>query len=157
MRDAMTESARLADQIQRAFNGKAWHGDSLMQLLKGVDAKRASAKPIKNAHSIWELVLHIAAWDGAVLRYMSGKTVRVSRNENFPVVRDTSAAAWTQAIEKMRQVHRELVKAVAEFPDSRLGEPVPGKTQSYYNYFYLFAGIAQHEIYHAGQIAMLKK
>jgi len=72
-------------------------------------------------------------------------------------VRDTSAASWTQAIEKMRQVHRELVKAVAEFPDSRLGEPVPGKTQSYYNYFYLFAGIAQHEIYHAGQIAMLKK
>lgn len=153
----MTESARLADQIQRAFDGKAWHGDSLMQLLKGVGAKKAAAKPIKNAHSIWELVLHITAWDRAVLRNVSGRIARVSGKENFPQIKDTSEAAWQTAVQNMRQVHRDLVKAVAEFPDSRLAEPVPGKAQSYHNYFYLFAGIAQHEIYHAGQIAMLKK
>ncbi len=153
----MTESARLADQIQRAFDGKAWHGDSLMELLKGVNAKKAAAKPIRNAHSIWELVLHITAWDRAVLRRSAGRAAKVTDKENFPQIKDTSEAAWQKAVELMGQVHRDLVKAVAEFPDSRLGEQVPGKKQSYHNYFYMFAGIAQHEIYHAGQIAMLKK
>jgi uncharacterized damage-inducible protein DinB len=153
----MTETARLADQIQRAFDGEAWHGDSLMKLLKGVNAKKAAAKSIKNAHSIWELVLHITAWDRAVLRRACGRAARVTNKENFPQVKDTSEGAWQEAVEQMRQVHRDLVKAVAEFPDSRLGEQVPGKKQSYHNHFYMFAGIAQHEIYHAGQIAMLRK
>ncbi len=57
----MSETARLADQIRRAFDGGAWHGDALLELLADVDGKKATAHPIKNAHSIWELVLHIAA------------------------------------------------------------------------------------------------
>jgi uncharacterized damage-inducible protein DinB len=153
----MTETARLANQIQRAFEGEAWHGDSLMKLLRDVDAKKAAAKPIKNAHSIWELVLHITAWDRAVMHRTAGHAAKVTAAKNFPQIKDTSEAAWRKTLEEVQQVHRDLVKAVAEFPDSRLGEQVPGKTQSYYNYFYMFAGIAQHEIYHAGQIAMLKK
>ena len=59
----MSEIARLADQVRRAFEGDAWHGDSIKELLAGVTAATAAARPIKNAHSIWELVLHIAAWD----------------------------------------------------------------------------------------------
>ena len=57
----MTEAIRLADQIRRAFEGSAWHGDSLLELLADVTAKTAAARPIKDAHSIWELLLHIAA------------------------------------------------------------------------------------------------
>ncbi|HZQ69753.1 MAG TPA: DinB family protein [Terriglobales bacterium] len=153
----MAETARLADQIRRAFEGEAWHGDSLLELLRDVDAAKAAAKPIPGAHSIWELVLHVAAWDGAVLRRTAGQAVTLSDEENFPAVKDSSEAAWRKTVELAHQIHRDLVKAVAAFPDSRLEEQVPGKTQSYYNYFYMFAGIAQHEIYHAGQIAMLKK
>ena len=59
----MTETFRLADQIRRAFEGNAWHGDSLLEILADVSAKTAATHPIKNAHSIWELLLHIAAWD----------------------------------------------------------------------------------------------
>jgi hypothetical protein len=57
----------------------------------------------------------------------------------------------------LKHTHEELVKAVAAFPDARLQEQVPGKTQSYYNFYYMFSGIVQHELYHAGQIALLKK
>jgi uncharacterized damage-inducible protein DinB len=64
----MSECARLADQIRRAFDGEAWHGDALVEVLANVSAKQAAARPIKNAHNIWEIVLHIGAWDGAVLR-----------------------------------------------------------------------------------------
>jgi uncharacterized damage-inducible protein DinB len=153
----MSETARLADQIRRAFEGEAWHGDSLLELLSGVNAATAAAKPIKNAHSIWELVLHIAAWDGAVLRRTGGEAVKLTDEQNFPPVRDTSEAAWHKALEDTKRTHNELIKAVAAFPDSRLQEQVPGKTQDYYNFFYMFSGIVQHELYHAGQIALLKK
>jgi uncharacterized damage-inducible protein DinB len=153
----MPETARLADQIRRAFDGEAWHGDSLIEILQGVDAAKAAAHPIKNAHSIWELVLHIAAWDGAVLTRTGGAAVELSDDQNFPPVKDASEAAWRQAIERAKRTHNELVQAVAAFPDARLAEQVPGKTESYYNFFYLFSGIVQHELYHAGQIALLKK
>ncbi len=153
----MSETARLADQIRRAFEGDAWHGDSVLELLSGVNAKMAAARPIKNAHSIWELVLHVAAWDGAVLKRTGGAAVQLLAKQNFPPVKDTSEAAWLKAIEHAKHTHRELVKAVAAFPESRLDEQVPGKTQSYYNFFYMFSGIVQHELYHAGQIALLKK
>jgi uncharacterized damage-inducible protein DinB len=153
----MSETIRLADQIRRAFDGDAWHGDSLLELLDGVDAKAAAAHPIKNAHSIWELVLHIAAWDGAALKRTGGTAVELRDEENFPPVKEASDNAWRQAIEHAKQTHNKLAKAVAAFSDSRLQEQVPGKTESYYNFFYLFSGIVQHELYHAGQIALLKK
>ena len=153
----MSETARLADQIRRAFEGDAWHGDSIQELLAGVTADTAAARPVKNAHSIWELVLHIAAWDGAVFRRIGGAAVELTKQQDFPPVRDTSPAAWRQTLSYLEQTHNQLVKAVAAFPDSRLQDQVPGKTEDYYDFYYMFSGIVQHELYHAGQIALLKK
>jgi uncharacterized damage-inducible protein DinB len=153
----MSESSRLADQINRAFAGDAWHGDSLRELLNGVDAATAAAHPIEGAHSIWELVLHIAAWDDAVRRRTGGTAVTLNDEQNFPPVKDASESAWYKALDHANRTHDELVKAVADFHDSRLLEQVPGKAESYYNFFYMFSGIVQHELYHAGQIALLKK
>jgi uncharacterized damage-inducible protein DinB len=153
----LSETVRLADQIRRAFEGEAWHGDSVLELLTGIAAAQAASKPIPQAHSIWELILHIAAWDGAVLRRTQGAAVTLSDKENFPSIKDTSEAAWNNALDAVRGTHDELVKAVAAFSDSRLQEQVPGKSESYYNFFYMFSGIVQHELYHAGQIALLKK
>ncbi|OLD18975.1 MAG: hypothetical protein AUI85_03935 [Acidobacteriales bacterium 13_1_40CM_3_55_5] len=153
----MSETARLADQIRRAFEGDAWHGDSIKELLTGVTAETAAAKPIKDAHSIWELALHIAAWDDAVLRRIGGAAVELTRQQDFPPVKDTSPAAWRRALSYLDQTHSQLIKAVAAFPDSRLNDQAPGKTEDYYDFYYMFSGIVQHELYHAGQIALLKK
>jgi uncharacterized damage-inducible protein DinB len=153
----MSETARLADQIRRAFDGDAWHGDSVLELLAGVNAATAAARPIKSAHSIWELVLHIAAWDDAVRRRTGGTAVTLSDEQNFPPVKDISEGAWRKAVEHLKHTHNELVKAVAAFLDSRLQAQVPGKSEDYYNFYYMFSGIVQHELYHAGQIALLKK
>src|SRR5438309_11155969 len=67
-----TESAGIADQLQRAFYGSAWHGPAVMEILEDVDALTAAAKPIENVHSIWELLLHVAAWDGAASTRVTG-------------------------------------------------------------------------------------
>src|SRR5271154_6779192 len=114
----MSETARLADQIRRAFDGDAWHGDSLVELHNGVDARMAHAHPIKSAHSIWELVLHIAAWDDAVLRRAGGAALELEGEQNFPPVKDTSEAAWRKAIAHAMQTHKQLANTVAAFPDS---------------------------------------
>jgi uncharacterized damage-inducible protein DinB len=153
----VSETARLADQIRRAFEGEAWHGDSVGELLANVDAKTAAAHPIQGAHSIWELLLHIAAWDDAVLRRAGGTAVKLGDEENFPPVIDTSEKAWRKAVEQVKEKHDALVRAVAAFPEARLFDPVPGKPEKYYDHFYMFSGIVQHELYHAGQIALLKK
>jgi uncharacterized damage-inducible protein DinB len=153
----MSETARLADQIRRAFEGEAWHGDSLLEILAGVNAKTAAARPIPNAHTIWELLLHIQVWDDASIRRAGGTAVQPTGEKDFPPVRDTREAAWQQTLASVKKTHEELVRTVAAFPDSRLQERVPGKSQDYYNFYYLFSGIVQHELYHAGQIALLKK
>jgi len=153
----MSEVSRIADQLRRAFDGDAWHGDSLFEILEGVAAARAAARPIAGAHSIWELVLHIAAWDGAVLRRLGGVAVELSDAENFPRVADAGEAAWRSALAQVRRVHEELVAAVAGLSDARLYEMVPGKQGAHYTFYYMLHGVVQHELYHAGQIALLKK
>jgi len=153
----MTETTRIADELRRAFHGEAWHGDSLFEILKGVPAAQAAARPIKNAHSIWELVLHLAAWEGAVQRRMTGVALQLSDAENFPPVTDTSDPAWQKALEQARHVHQDLVAAVEKFPEASLAKQVPGKQGAHYNFAYMLHGLAQHAAYHAGQIALLKK
>ena len=153
----MSQTALLADQIRRAFDGEAWHGDPVMEIVGDVTAKHAATRPIENAHSIWELVLHIAAWDSAVLRRTGGTAVELKDNENFPPVSDTAEKPWRAAVQQMKDTHDNLVKAVAAFPDARLQERVPGKREKYYDFYYMFSGIVQHELYHAGQIVILKK
>ncbi len=157
MKTKQSQSALLADQIRRAFDGEAWHGDSVLEILKGVKAETAAAHPISGAHSIWELVLHIACWDDVTIQRAGGKALMPSAEENFPAVTDTSEAAWKKAVEHLKRSHSNLVETVAAFPDSRLQEQVPGKTGDYYDFYYLFSGIVQHELYHAGQIVLLKK
>ena len=149
-----TEAARIADQLRRAFDGTAWHGPSLMGLLGDVDATTAAAKPFPNVHSIWELVLHIAAWDAAGCRRLSGETVQLTGTANFPIVPRPAETSWCTAVAQPKHTHDVLVKAVAALPESRLRERVPGKR---YDFYFMLHGIAQHELYHAGQIAILKK
>jgi uncharacterized damage-inducible protein DinB len=151
------EATRIADQLRRAFDGDAWHGDAVFEILKGVTAAQAARRPIEGAHSVWELVLHITAWDGAVLRRMGGVAVTLSNAENFPPVADASEAAWRKALAEMRRAHQELIAAVASLPDSRLDQQVPGKEGAHYTFYYMLHGLVQHELYHAGQIALLKK
>jgi uncharacterized damage-inducible protein DinB len=151
----MTEAARIAEQLENAFAGGAWHGPALLELLADVDARTAAAHPVPGAHSIWELVLHIAAWDDAVnRRIVLRKALQLKMRQNFPLVTDKSSAAWKKAVARAKKAHAELLKTVRALSDNRLRERVPGKR---YNIAFMLHGVAQHELYHAGQIALLKK
>ena len=128
----------------------------MQKLLEGVTAEQAAAHPIANAHSIWELVLHVDAWAQAAAEALNG--VPVPKNwppeKDFPPVTDCSEAAWHKAVDSLFATHRKFWQAIEAFGDNRLEEKVPGRSYSFYQ---LFMGWADHMVYHAGQIALLKK
>ena len=150
----MTQIEILVDELKRAFDGEAWHGPALMEILESVNAKAAAARPIPSAHNAWELVLHLAAWERVITQRLRGKKATVSDADNFPHVSDNSKPAWKEAIANLRQTHDELIKTVSSLPDSKLREIVPGKD---YDVRFMLSGAAQHAAYHGGQIALLKK
>jgi uncharacterized damage-inducible protein DinB len=154
MPNANSEPALIADQLRRAFEGDAWHGPSVLELLTDLNASAAAAKPLRDVHSIWELVLHIAAWDGAALSRLAGEKTQLTGAANFPILPKPTEAAWRMAVAHAKRTHQLLVKTVASLPESRLRDRVPGKK---YDFYFMMHGVAQHELYHAGQIAILKK
>ena len=149
-----SEPALIAEQLRRAFDGDAWHGPALLELLQDVDAALAAAKPSPEVHSIWELVLHIAAWDAAACRRLGGEKTQPTGVANFPIVPKPTETAWRKTIASTKGTHDVLVKTVRALPESRLRERVPGKK---YDFYFMLHGVVQHELYHAGQIAILKK
>ncbi|MFN2578909.1 MAG: DinB family protein [Pyrinomonadaceae bacterium] len=152
----MTEIDRIQDQLKRAFEANAWHGPSLREVLAGVTAEQANARPIANAHTIWELVRHIAVWEDVGRRRLSGDRaqIEISSPEDWPPPEENSEAAWEQAKEAFNRGHQALVAAIARTPESSLDVPVFEGMSTFYVTLH---GLIQHDLYHAGQIAVLKK
>jgi uncharacterized damage-inducible protein DinB len=150
----MLEATRIAEELRLAFEGEAWHGPALLEILSGINAAIAADRPIPEAHSIWELTLHIAAWEKVLLRRISGEAVQLSDEENFPAVHDKTEDAWQGTLAHLKETHEELMDSVRNMPESRLTEIVPGKD---YDFYFMLHGGAQHIAYHGGQISLLKK
>ncbi|HXC71846.1 MAG TPA: DinB family protein [Pyrinomonadaceae bacterium] len=152
------EVERIRDQFHRAFEGEAWHGPSVLKLLEGITAQQAGAHPIAGAHSIWELTLHIAAWERACKRRLEGDPAQLSDQEDWRPINDTSEAAWESTKQHLIDNHRELLNAIAKVDDARLNEPIMKDPNIPFSSVYVtLHGGVQHDLYHAGQIAMLKK
>lgn len=150
----MSEAGRIADQLKRAYEGEAWHGPSLRELLADVTAEQAASKPVSGAHSAWEIVLHIAAWETAGRRRLEGDRAELSDAEDWPTVTDESGANWSAALAELERSNRVLREAVAGLDDAVLESPIFEDMSSVYVTLH---GVVQHTLYHAGQIAVLKK
>jgi uncharacterized damage-inducible protein DinB len=150
----MSECERIADQMRRAFVGEAWHGPAVLELLEGLGPQQACARPLSSAHSIWEIVLHMAAWKEVVVRRLAGQAVELTAEQDWPLVLENSEAEWVKTLEGLKRAHNELERALAALPEARLTERVPGKD---YDVYFMLHGVVQHDLYHAGQIAVLKK
>lgn len=155
---SVSEVDRIRDQFRRAFEGEAWHGPAVLALLDGVTAQQAAAHPIPGAHSIWELTLHIAAWERACLRRLNGDPAQLSDAEDWEPINDTSDAAWEATKQELIDNHRKLLDAISNVDESRLDESIYNDPNVPYSSVYVtLHGGVQHDLYHAGQIAMLKK
>lgn len=152
---SMREVERIAEQFQRAHEGGAWHGPSLKELLAGVKAETAAAKPVAGAHNIWELVSHIAAWERVALLRLAGESARYyNTEEDWPKSDAADEDAWRQMLKRLGETNASLREAVLLLDDTKLDEPILPEMSSTYVTLH---GVVQHTLYHAGQIALLKK
>ena len=150
----MSEIANILDELRRIHAGDAWHGPSLKESLDGVRAEQAAARPVAGAHSIWEIVRHITVWENVFSLRLEGHPVTEPEEGDFPPVEETSQEAWAEALRQLDGCHERLLQAVAGLDDSALPEKVPGKD---YSTRFLLDGVIRHHVYHAGQVALLKK
>jgi len=150
----MNESGRLADQLNRALNGEAWHGPSRREVLDGVNSQVAVQRPVPNGHSIGEIVLHVVNWHDVVRRRIEGETPEVTDDQDWPRAAFASEAEWKAAIQRLFDTGRALSDTIARFPVARLEEERGNNTGTWYQ---LLIGILQHDLYHAGQVGLLKK
>ena len=144
----------IADELERAHGGDPWHGPSTRAVLSGLTAEQAAARPIENAHSVWELLLHMKAWKREVTERLLGPGHAEPEGGPWPAVGEASATCWQAALDAHAQAHAMLMDSVRAFPRQRLHEaPVGGGI----TYELMLHGLAQHDAYHTGQVALLAK
>jgi uncharacterized damage-inducible protein DinB len=151
----MREVERIADQLKRAHEGGAWHGPAVDALLAGVTAAQAAVRPFEGAHNLWELVAHIESWERAILRRLGGDPAQIyNTEEDWSRVADATDEGWTAALQRMRETYVALREAVLDLDDDELDEPIlPNMSTRYVS----LHGAVQHTLYHAGQIALVRK
>lgn len=150
----MTEVVRLHDQLHRSYWGDAWHGPSLKDVLSGVSAVKAASKPLRNAHSIWEIVLHVNAWLDAARRRIEGEKLNLTDEQDWPALKKKGSQAWKETLQILENNQILLEDTVKQLPDARLSDNLTGGA---YTIYFQLQGIIQHTLYHTGQIAMLRK
>lgn len=147
----------LLDNLDQAYDHKAWHGTNLRGSLRGLSAEIAAWRPAPNRHNIWEIVVHTAYWKYAVYRRLTGE-----RRGSFPLKgsnwfkrpQELSAAAWQAEVALLATMHKNLRAAIAKL-HARALQQIPANSK--YSNLAMIAGIAAHDLYHAGQIQLLKR
>lgn len=145
----------LLSMLDEAFSSKAWHGPNLWGALRGVTPEQAGWRPAPDRHNIWEIAVHAAYWKHIVRRRITG-----NRRLRFPLrgkdwfVRpdDASESAWRADRALLRDQHAELHTLVASLSPADLAGDADGERRAR-----LIRGIAAHDIYHAGQVQLLKR
>ena len=152
-----TEIVQLLAILDAAYDRKSWHGPNLRGSLRGLTIRQAAWRPAPGRHNIWELVVHAAYWKYIGLRRLTG-----GARGSFPLhgsnwmarPQEMSEAAWKADIAVLERMHRDLRAAVAALSPRELAETPAGSKVSN---FALLSGVAAHDLYHAGQIQLLKR
>lgn len=151
----------LIEEVRKAFNGDAWHGNNLMQQLHQTDAERAFLHLIPNAHSIAEIVLHLTAWTEEVVSRLQGGLAKDPQRGDWPVPVDHTAAGWQRIVADCRLANERLIRVCAELSAADwvkvCGDERDRALGSGVTYAELLNGLIQHHAYHSGQIGLLLK
>ncbi|MGQ0704124.1 MAG: DinB family protein [Gemmatimonadales bacterium] len=160
----MSQRDMLMESLDRAYNSRSWHGTNLRGSLRGLSLAQATWRPGRGRHNIWELVVHAAYWKYVVWRRLTGRkrgsfplegSNWFRRLETSPSAGSNRERAWRQDLALLDQMHEELRKAVARIPNRKLDRRAPGPGT--FSNLAMILGVAAHDLYHAGQIQLLKR
>jgi hypothetical protein len=152
----VTTTELLLASIDEAYDRTSWHGPNLRGALRGVTLEEAAWRPAEDRHNIWELMVHAAYWKYDIRRRLKGE------GGSFPLGGTNfwarpvygTAAEWRDDLALLNAEHDALRKAVAAFPPAHWTKKAPGKP---HNFEGLVRGVAAHDLYHAGQIQLLRR
>ena len=152
----MSEATTIAAMMKSVEHGPAWHGPSMADLLKGLSAEEAAQKPIVNAHSIWEILLHVNAWQDYLVSVEAGGAAAFLEDAADwpPVPESVSDSEWETTQRRFEGGSQEIRELLAHFDDARMRQNVPGRD---FPFKVLLHGLVHHNLYHSGQIALLRK
>ena len=151
------EIRQLLAILGSAYDRRSWHGPNLRGSLRGVTPVQAGWRPAPGRHNIWELLVHAAYWKYVGVRRLTGAkrgSFELKGSNWFPRQGEPTAAEWRSELALLERSHRELLEVVASVPPRDLNRPSAGGE---FNNFELIAGLAAHDLYHAGQIQLLKR
>lgn len=122
----MNETQRILHQHDMVLHGNAWHGDPIWQILDGITAECAAARPLADTHSIWEIVLHMTFWDGMAAQRLGGQRAGLDEDEalNFPLPPEPTEANWHKTLEQFRASNQEFRAALEKLDATRVDEPL---------------------------------
>jgi uncharacterized damage-inducible protein DinB len=157
----MTERAQLLLMLDEAYDARSWHGTNLRGSIRGLTAEQAAWRPGQGRHNIWEIVVHAAYWKYAVRRRLTGErrgSFPLAGSNFWPRPAGTDRQPWGAALKGdvrlLGAMHARLRDVVEAFPEARLNRRTPGGP---FTYAALIRGVAAHDLYHAGQIQLLKR
>jgi len=153
----VNEIELIVTQLEQAFRRKSWHGTNLLGSIRGIDIETAAFRPASGRHNIWELIIHAAYWKYSVYRRfaLEEKHSFPMRGSNwFPRPIDETESALKRDIAILKDFHLKLIAAVSEFSPSKFGKTPKGSATTYRD---LAIGVAAHDLYHAGQIQLIKR
>ena len=149
--------ASLIASLDEAYDRRSWHGTNLRGSLRGLSASSAAWRPGPGRHNAWEIALHAAYWKYAAWRRITGEKrgsfARAGSNW-FAMPTPASEAAWRKDVALLQQYHRLLRAAVSRLADEDLERRASGGREPIGR---LLRGIAAHDLYHAGQIQLIKR
>ena len=156
-RSNKADSVLLLDALDMAFEKKAWHGPNLKGSLRGLKVNQLLWRPKPKRHNIWEIATHAAYWKYTVYRWLTN-----TKRGSFPLTpsnwprlpENPDIKNWKKDFLLLKEQHVKLVDAVKAFPSSKLNNRIKGTPWTYSKLIY---GVASHDIYHAGQIQLLKR
>lgn len=150
----MSDVQRILDHYDGVMSGAAWHGDPINQILDGISAAQAAARPLAEGHTIWEIVMHMTFWEGVVTKRLAGQRAGLVEELNFPPMPAVTEENWKKALTELSDSNRNFREALAKLDPARLNELTAAGKRTFYSEAH---GIIEHHVYHAGQIALLKK
>jgi heme-degrading monooxygenase HmoA/uncharacterized damage-inducible protein DinB len=148
------QATELARELETLAEGDNWHGPTLHELLDGVSAEAAAARPIAAAHTIWELVLHVTAWTDVFRRRLEGTAIEEPEAGDFPAAPQATSHAWAEVTQALFAAHGALTAHVSRLSEAELAAPIPGRP--FDRHFQVRAAI-RHTVYHSAQIGLLRK
>ena len=151
----MTETERILNTYNRVMDGDAaWHGDPISQILDSIAAECAAHRPVADVHTIWEIVLHMIFWETVATRRLAGQRAGLDEALNFPAPPAPSKSNWQTTLTQFRGSNQEFRSALQKLDAARVDQLSAAGKRSFYDEAH---GLIQHNVYHAGQIALLKK